>query len=274
MDNTSKLNLLKLLNEENALPDADKVLPEEVEFSAPEVVSVNGCDTKIVATTLIRGDNSEPLDVFYHRRPLPEYLPEDLAFEHDDVVNNSHDVLGLIAEEYDVVLPASDIVPTTPEGDTLLIKAEDGSYEWRGEREATLFIPVSLKDVITVTKLDGLLYPDHQNPAVGQAQVYSFNIDCSFIGYFLDVLIPGIALDDSAMAVSLSSCATETWVASDTPCPYNLRGSEVVFEGTPAELDWGNEAYERVVGIRLGPLCTNIQGVLNLHYNITPKEVD
>lgn len=273
MDNTSKLNLLRLLNEENELPNKEAVLSEEVEFSAPEVVSVGDYDTKVIATTKIDGDDSPDLPVFYHRRPLPEYLPEDLSFDHEDVVTNSHDVLGLIAEEHKVVLPPQDIIPTTPVGDTLLLKAEPDSYEWRGERLATLVHTVSLKDVILKTRLDGIFYPDHQNPAIGQAQVYSFNIDCSFIGYFLNVLIPGIAIDDTALAVSLSSCATDIWTASDTPCPFNLRGSEVVFEGSPSDLEWGNTAFEHVVSVRLGPLCTNIQGVLNLHYNLTPREV-
>ena len=95
MDNTSKLHLLDLINEKNDYPEFDDIRPDEVEFSAPEVVSVIGSDgktrtTQVIVTTRIPGDDSKPIPVFYNRRPIQDYLPSDTILEKDNVAT-SHD---------------------------------------------------------------------------------------------------------------------------------------------------------------------------------------
>lgn len=271
MDNTSKLHLLDLINEKNDYPEFDDIRPDEVEFSAPEVVSVIGTDgklrtTKVIVTTQIPGDDSKPIPVFYNRRPLPDYLPPDTILEKDGV-STSHDVLWQLADNYKIVIPPEFLEVTTPVGESLLLQLKPESLEWMGEVTVTLKESVSLIDVLKVTELNGFNMPDHDNPDIGQAQAYTYDLDCTFFSYFLDVLAPGIDFDDTSLAASLNTVGDDVWVAKDEACPFNLRGSSVVFEGNPSGLLWGNENYQNVVAVRLGPLCTNIQGQLNLHYN-------
>lgn len=278
MDNTSKLHLLDLINEKNDYPEFDDIRPDEVEFSAPEVVSVIGSDgktrtTKVIVTTRIPGDDSKPIPVFYNRRPIQDYLPSDTILEKDNVAT-SHDVLWQLADNYNIVIPSEYLEQTTPTGDDrLLIKLKPESLEWMGEVTVTLQESVSLQDVLKVTELNGFNMPDHDNPDIGQGQVYTYDLDCTFFSYFLDVLAPGIAFDDTSLAASLNTVGDDVWVAQDEAGPFNLRGSTVVFEGNPSGLLWGNENYQKVVAVRLGPLCTNIQGQLNLHYNPIEEEV-
>lgn len=278
MDNTSKLHLLDLINEKNDYPEFDDIRPDEVEFSAPEVVSVIGSDgktrtTKVIVTTRIPGDDSKPIPVFYNRRPIQDYLPSDTILEKDNVTT-SHDVLWQLADNYNIVIPSEYLEQTTPTGDDrLLIKLKPESLEWMGDVTVTLQESVSLQDVLKVTELNGFNMPDHDNPDIGQGQVYTYDLDCTFFSYFLDVLAPGIAFDDTSLAASLNTVGDDVWVAQDEAGPFNLRGSTVVFEGNPSGLLWGNENYQKVVAVRLGPLCTNIQGQLNLHYNPIEEEV-
>ena len=278
MDNTSKLHLLDLINEKNDYPEFDDIRPDEVEFSAPEVVSVIGSDgktrtTQVIVTTRIPGDDSKPIPVFYNRRPIQDYLPPDTILEKDNVAT-SHDVLWQLADNYNIVIPSEYLEQTTPTGDDrLLIKLKPESLEWMGEVTVTLQESVSLQDVLKVTELNGFNMPDHDNPDIGQGQVYTYDLDCTFFSYFLDVLAPGIAFDDTSLAASLNTVGDDVWVAQDEAGPFNLRGSSVVFEGNPSGLLWGNENYQKVVAVRLGPLCTNIQGQLNLHYNPIEEEV-
>lgn len=278
MDNTSKLNLLDLINIENDYPELDDIRVDEVEFSLPEVVSVVGADgktrdTRVVVTSKIPGDDSAPIPVFYWRRPLNDYLPVDLMLERDGVTS-SQDVLWQLADNYNVVIPPEDLEHTAPVGDQLVIRVSTESFEWLGEVTAQLFDSVPLSGVLTVKELSGLVYPDHDLPNIGRGQVYTYDLDCTFFSYFLDILTPGIAFDDTSLAGLLNTVVDDYWKASDVPGPFNLRGSEVVFEGAPSELEWGNEHYQKVVCVRLGPLCTNLQGQLNLHYNPVEETVN
>ena len=272
MDNTSKLHLLDLINEKNDYPEFDDIRPDEVEFSAPEVVSVIGSDgktrtTQVIVTTRIPGDDSKPIPVFYNRRPIQDYLPPDTILEKDNVTT-SHDVLWQLADNYNIVIPIEYLEQTAPTADDhLVIRLKPESLEWTGEVTVVLQESVSLVDVLKVTELNGFNMPDHDNPDIGQGQIYTYDLDCTFFSYFLDVLAPGIAFDDTSLAASLNTVGNDVWVAQDEACPFNLRGSSVVFEGNPSGLLWGNENYQKVVAVRLGQLCTNIPGQLNLHYN-------
>lgn len=270
MDNTSKLNLLDLINVNNDYPELDDIRIEEVEFSAPEVVSVVGEDgktrtTKVVVSSRIPGDDSSPIPVYYWRRSLPDYLPSDTTLEEDGVTS-SHDVLWQLADNLNIVIPPQDLESTLPIGNQLTLRVKPTALEWLGEVTVTLVPSVSLIDVITKTELTGFSYPDHNDPAIGQAQTYSYDLDCTYFSYFLEVLVPGTAFDDTSLAAMLNTVGNDTWVASDEACPFNLRGSSVTFEGSPKGLLWGNENYQKVVVVRLGPLCSNLQGQLNLHY--------
>lgn len=150
---------------------------------------------------------------------------------------------------------------------THTVVAVETSHEWRSQAVIELKPATPLAEVITNTELSGLLYPDHQDIQLGQAYIYSRDIDCSHISRFLSLLAVGIEVDDTALAIELNKCVPEIWVAEDAPSQYNLRGATVVFDGVPADLPGANTAFAKVVSVQLTDKCTNFQGSLNLHFN-------
>lgn len=264
MSITSKENLLKLINDECKISPA--LTFDDVDISLPEVVSVDGRDSSVVLTSKLKDDEGSEVEVFYHRRPLPDYIKDDNTFGDEDIAS-AHDILAAINDRFDLNILPEDVEDTPRSGNAMTLTAEPLSHEWRGDVVIQLKPAVQLNTVITNTQLNGLRYPDHQDTSVGQAYIYSRDIDCSHISKFLSLLAVGIDVDDTALAEELSKVVPELWVSSDTAVPYNLHGATVVFDGVPADLPGANTAFERVVSIQLTDLCTNFQGALNLHFN-------
>lgn len=263
MSITSKENLLKLINEESDIAPA--LTLDDVDISLPEVVSVNGRDSVVTLTTKIPEDDSEPFEVWYHRRNLPDYLEGDLTFGNEDVAT-LHDLLPAINERFNINILPDDVEDTPPDGDALTITAVLTSHEWRGAVTLQLINTVQLADVITQTTLDGLVYPDHQVTTVGQASLYSYGLDATSLASWIPSLNAGTA-DTSAFAKAFSLIVPELWVASDEAKPYNLQGATVEYYGPTAENVGTNPEFTNVLGLKLGALCTNFQGILNLHFN-------
>ncbi|ELH2353408.1 hypothetical protein RPY65_004403 [Salmonella enterica] len=264
MSFTSKQNLLKLINEENKI--SPPLTFDDVDIGLPEVVSVDGRDSEVVLTSKMRGDEGTQVIVDYHRRPLEDYLKGDVAFGDEDV-QTTHDLLAAINERFNLSILPEDIEDNPIEGQTHTVVAVETSHEWRSQAVIELKPATPLAEVITNTELSGLLYPDHQDIQLGQAYIYSRDIDCSHISRFLSLLAVGIEVDDTALAIELNKCVPEIWVAEDAPSPYNLRGATVVFDGVPADLPGANTAFAKVVSVQLTDKCTNFQGTLNLHFN-------
>lgn len=260
----SKQNLLKLINEENKI--SPPLTFDDVDIGLPEVVSVDGRDSEVVLTSKMRGDEGTQVTVDYHRRPLEDYLKDDNVFGEEDV-HSTHDLLTAINERFDLSILPEDIEDNPVEGQTHTVVAVDVSHEWRSQAVIELKPAIPLANVLTNTELDGLLYPDHQNTQLGQAYIYSRDIDCSHISRFLSLLAVGIEVDDTALAVELNKCVQDIWIADDVPAPYNLRGATVIFDGVPADLPGGNTTFARVVSVQLTDKCTNFQGNLTLHFN-------
>ncbi|QVW55055.1 hypothetical protein pEaSNUABM29_00011 [Erwinia phage pEa_SNUABM_29] len=264
MSFTSKQNLLKLINEENKI--SPPLTFDDVDIGLPEVVSVDGRDSEVVLTSKMRGDEGSQVTVDYHRRPLEDYLVGNNVFGDEDV-HTTHDLLTAINERFELNILPEDLEDNPVEGQTHTVVAVSLSHEWRSEAVIELKHSTPLAEVVTNTELNGLLYPDHQDTQLGQAYIYSRDIDCSHISRFLSLLAVGIEVDDTALAVELNKVVPEVWVAQDTPAPYNLRGATVVFDGVPADLVGANTEFAKVVSVALTDKCTNFQGNLNLHFN-------
>lgn len=265
MSITSKENLLKLINEES------KISPEltfnDVDISLPEVVSVDGRDSSVVLTSKLKDDEGSQVEVFYHRRPLADYIKDDNTFGDEDVAS-AHDILTAINDRFGLNILPEDLEDTPRSGNAMTLTAEPLSHEWRGDVVIQLKPAVQLNTVITNTELDGLLYPDHQDMlTVGQAYIYSRDIDFNHVKKFLNLLAVGVDLDDTALAQQVNKCVPELWVSQDSPAPYNLRDASVVFTGDPKDRIGANTAFSQVVSIELSDKCTNFRGVLNLHFN-------
>ncbi|QXO09586.1 hypothetical protein pEaSNUABM11_00162 [Erwinia phage pEa_SNUABM_11] len=265
MSITSKENLLKLINDECEIQPP--LTFTDVDISLPEVVSVDGRDSSVVLTSKLKDDEGSEVEVFYHRRPLPDYIKDNNTFGDEDILS-AHDILLAINERFGLNILPEDLEDTPRSGNAMTLTAEPLSHEWRGNVVIELKPAVQLNTVLTATQLDGLLYPDHQGALdVGQAYIYSRDIDFSHVKKFLNLLAVGVDLDDTALAEQVNKCVPELWVSQDAPAPYNLRDASVVFVGEPKDLVGANTAYSQVVSIRLSDKCTNFQGVLNLHFN-------
>ncbi|MGL5397345.1 MAG: hypothetical protein ACRDBQ_19010 [Shewanella sp.] len=264
MSFTSKQNLLKLINAENRIepPLTDK----DVDIGLPEVVSVEGRDSCVVLTSKMRGDEGSQVAVCYHRRALSDYTDVDNVFGDEDI-RTTHDLLVPINERFNLNLIPEDFEdhPVSLGNHTIIAKAD--SHEWRKGAVIEVIKAIPLVDVITKTDLSGLVYPDHQNTAIGQAYVYSYPIDCTAVNYFLKLLAVDVDIDDNALSVVMNIVFHERWCAQDEPAPFNLRGAVVVFDGLTKDLIGANPEFENVVSLRLSDKCTNLQGILNLHFN-------
>lgn len=259
----SKQNLLKLINKENAI--SPELTFDDVDISLPEVVSVDGRDSKVTLTSKIRGDEGSQVDVTYHRRDLPDYVTGDLSFDAIGVVT-THDYIPALNDRFNLNLLPEDLEDAPVAGDSHTVVAVPTSHEWRGSVTLQIITAVPLASVIPLTDLNGLVYPDHQVTAVGQASLYSYDLDASSLASWIPKLRAGTA-DMTAFAKALSTVVPELWVNELNAVPYNLQQAVFQFYGPTTAHDGTNPAYTNVLALQLSPLCTNFQGTLLLHFN-------
>ncbi|QOC54600.1 putative virion structural protein [Salmonella phage pSal-SNUABM-04] len=259
----SKQNLLKLINKENKI--SPELTFDDVDISLPEVVSVDGRDSKVILTSKLSGDAGEQMEVFYHRRDLPDYILGDVTFDREDVFT-THDFIPALNQRYGLNLLPDDLEDLPVSGNAHTVIAEALSHEWRGQVTLNIVVGVPLADVIPNTQLDGLLYPDHQDVSVGQASLYSYDVDASSLKSWIPSLQAGNA-DMAAFAKAFSTVVPELWVGTNDAVPYNLQQAGYLYYKETAKVVGANPAFKYVLGLELSPLCTNFQGTLNLYFN-------
>lgn len=259
----SKQNLLKLINKENAI--SPELTFDDVDISLPEVVSVDGRDSKVTLTSKIRGDEGSQVDVTYHRRDLPDYVTGDLSFDAIGVLT-THDYIPALNDRFDLNLLPEDLEDAPVAGDSHTVVAVPTSHEWRGSVTLQIITAVPLASVIPSNSLDGLLYPDHQTTDVGQASTYSYDLDATRIAGWIPQLRAGNA-DMTAFAKDLSTVVPEHWVNDLNVAPYNLAQAAFAFYGPPTSYPGTNPEFANVLGLTLSSLCSNFQGTLLLHFN-------
>lgn len=259
----SKQNLLKLINKENAIIPV--LTFDDVDISLPEVVSIDGRDSKVTLTSKIKDDEGSQVDVTYHRRDLADYVKDNLTFDGIGVAT-THDFIPAINDRFKLNLLPEDLEDAAVSGDTHTVKAVSLSHEWRGVVTIQIIQVVSLESIIPNNILDGLVYPDHQSVAIGQASVYSYDLDATSLSAWIPQLRSGTA-DMAAFAKDLSSIVPELWVSELNVVPYNLQQSSFAFYGPTASNPGTNPNYTNVLGLNLSVLCSNFLGTLLLHFN-------
>lgn len=259
----SKQNLLKLINKENKI--SPPLTFDDVDISLPEVVSVDGRDSKVTLTSKLKGDEGSQVEVMYHRRDLSDYIKDDLSFDAIGV-DTTHDFIPALNDRFDLNLLPEDLEDAPVAGGTHTVVAVATSHEWRGSVTLTIIPAVPLATVIPLVDLDGLVYPDHQTTQYGQAALYSYDLDATKLASWIPALRAGTA-DMTAFAKALSTIVPELWVNELNAVPYNLQQASFQFYGSPANYPGTNPAYQSVLGLKLGALCTNFQGTLLLHFN-------
>lgn len=259
----SKQNLLKLINKENGISPG--LTFDDVDISLPEVVSVDGRDSKVILTSKLSGDAGAEVPVFYHRRDLPDYILGDVSFDSIGV-QTTHDFIPALNDRYGLNLLPDDLEDLPVVGSAHTVTAQVLSHEWRGKVNLVIITGVPLADVIPNTQLDGLVYPDHQDITKGQASLYSYDVDASSLRSWIPSLQAGNA-DMAAFAKAFSTVVPELWVASNDKVPYNLQHASYEGYSDTAAVVGANTKFKKILQLELSPLCSNFQGMLNLYFN-------
>ncbi|QXO09857.1 hypothetical protein pEaSNUABM38_00135 [Erwinia phage pEa_SNUABM_38] len=258
-------NLISLINSANSAETP--IALEDVDVSVPYAVNKDGCNTEVEVTIKptyfpLRGKQT----FRYNRLPIDTVVKGDLELYMDPEMRNSYDMIPYLNQQLNIELTENDVINDPVIGQQHTFRAASTSYQWKDLALVLLKQATPLDEVILTTALDGLKYPDTQDPK-GQASVYSYGIDCSRIAPFLWVMDAGVDFDDTALAVEFNKTVPELWVSVPEAAPWNLRDSQCVYEGLTTGLPGSNTMFKRVVSIELGPLCSNFAGTLNLHYN-------
>jgi len=298
LNKTSDLLVLDLINETN--PDA-KLSLNKILFEHPQVKDdADGTNTSLLVKARKNSGYIYSQEVDYNRLDGHALFRNVTAYLDVKSPTSSKDLLNLLNSQYGLKITADDIVsapiaegtnpplenPDDPDpvpvdhtitfADTCLafigtIPVKIGPRPQVGER---------LSLVITQPKLDGLHYPDGAS-AKGQAYIYSYGVDATAIASFLKVQAPGIVVNDTAFFAELNKIVPELWVAEAEAADYNLKGAEVMYNGSTTEqVDDGkggtmpkpvvgaNMNYNSIMLLKLSDtLCSNFTGTLYLHYN-------
>jgi len=123
-----------------------------------------------------------------------------------------------------------------------------------------------LDELITVTRLDGLNYPDpYEGKPFGNA--YSYWRDYSARYNLLDVLVAGEGGDLVNVKDALVYITGDAWVTEGSS-RYSLEGTEILYVGPTSGYLETNQAYAKVVVVKLGTACLGFSGRMFLHYNL------
>lgn len=258
-------NLISLINSANSAETPISL--EDVDVSAPYEINQGGFDTEVTVTPKADFLPLRGAQTFrYLRRAIGSVVKGDLELYSDPEMRTSYDLIPFLNEQLGIQLLESDIINDPITGTDHTFRAASLSYEWKDATVVKLKQATKLAEVIPVTELNGLVYPDTQAPK-GQASVYSYGVDCSHIRSFLEVMAAGVAIDDTALAVEFNKTVPEVWQAVDEVAAWNLRDAQCTYEGPTADVVGANPAFERVVFIELSDKCSNFAGTLLLHYN-------
>lgn len=88
-----------------------------------------------------------------------------------------------------------------------------------------------------------------------------------------------VELGDSLLVELLTAMTGDRWVNQDTLTEFNLRGSEIVYNGfVTKDYQTYDDRYGYVIAIALGPLCDNLTGLFKIAYryasSLTPSNLD
>lgn len=130
----------------------------------------------------------------------------------------------------------------------------------------------SLEAELLVKDLTGLVYLDPGVGAKQSAELYSYRYDGTVCYDDLHAAPLGVIGTEPAelahWASVLSRCTGDLWVGNtSTPTPFNVANMEILSNGLNPQTHGTNPAYKYVLRVRLSVGCTNLAGVLQLHYN-------
>lgn len=76
------------------------------------------------------------------------------------------------------------------------------------------------------------------------------------------------------MSSLLSGLTGDEWVSSEEPAPFNIRDGKVIYNGfVSKDQSLEDAGYNFVIAVELGPLCTNLTGIIKIGYKYASSKV-
>lgn len=259
-------NLLEMINRERGWTE-NPITLDNVTVGTPQAININSRDTQVVISTKNNFMPARGSAIFrYFRRPLANVIESDKPIFTDGTYATTHDLIEDINIRYDLNITTDDLENLPIIGDSHNVVAKAGSYEWMSSVTILLKMGTPLSEVITVADLDGLKYPDSQEP-IGQASIYSYGFNGTPVRDFLRTLTANGNFANADLVSALLTITPEEWVSSTSKADYNVYGTKVLSNGPSANYAWANHDYANVALLMLGSRSNMLSGTLVLHYN-------
>jgi hypothetical protein len=242
--------------------DPSTAIPEEASGVNTQIhISAKGASTPYAGAVDIKHIRLKLSD-------LTTLIPSEIAVSN---ITTTFDLALAINKFYGTNFTTADIVTSDAglvdgAGDVTLV-AKPTSRGWIGQ--VTFHVTkgrIPLTDVITVTRLPGLNYPDpYEAKPFGIA--YTYWRDYSLQYAILDVLQTGAQGDLEAVKDAMVNTTGDAWVTTGSS-RYSLEGAEILYVGDTSGYPEFNQNYEKGVVVKLSAACLGYSGRLFLHYNL------
>lgn len=258
--------------------------PEDVLFEDVQAVSAlvprptTACNTRVT----LRAGPALPATgqryAFYNRTDLAyacQYWPVTTLLPlRAWYPKTTHDLLPLLARQWGLPFQPEDILdePLTlvDSAGSVTIRCAPGAPNFVGQLTFKVVRGGgSLEAELKTKDLTGLSYLDPNVGSKQAAELYSYRYDFTAHHALLATATPGV-LDDalqSDWAAMLAAVTGHTWVGLSTHAPYNVSRMEILSNGLNNQPFGTNPSYKYVLRARLSAGCSNLAGVLQLHYN-------
>lgn len=212
--------------------------------------------------------------VYFHRIPLEDLLKPGDEFQVQGHPNTPAELYTLLQSRYGLDFSAEDTDCTeltyTQEGFAqVFLTAHATNERFIGTLPVSV-VPsdIDIAEVVVVPLYEDFQYPSGQ-AVTPQAQVYSFGWDATPWRSWAGQVKTNQTLT-ATDARALKDISGDPWTME--PGEFSLYGARVVYAGyNNAQLPT-NPNYERVLFIELAAECTNLAGMLQIHFNMSNQE--
>lgn len=172
-------------------------------------------------------------------------------------VTRHEDAIKAINDRFGLELDANEFVSVKPSLDQgFFLKPIPENYEYIGEIMFTHAIPLS---TVKKNRVEGFNYPSNATDMI-QGSIYSKNVD-KVVSVYFTTLKQGDSVATALAARLISYYTRDTWVLSETPSEFNLRGAVVKSCEKDASVEDGH-LYNVIISLDKN-YCTNVANELH-----------
>lgn len=173
------------------------------------------------------------------------------------------DAIDLVNARFGLELDPAEFVKTSVSVENgFLLKPTADNYEYIGEITFTHALPLS---TVVKDRIDGFTYPSEDTARI-QGSIYSRNTDNVTSVYFT-TLAQGDSVATDVAARLISYYTRDTWVISEEPSEFNLKGAAVKSITKDTEVN-DAEAVDLVISLDRN-YCTNVAEELHFSTYLT-----